>query len=237
MKEFELEALSEYDGKDEKPVYIVHQGRVFDVTQSKLWKGGVHMKRHHAGRDLTTDFGGAPHGTEVFERYPQVGVIKKEEAPERFMPEILTLMLQRFPMLRRHPHPMTVHFPIAFMLSATMFNFLYLITGIASFETTALHCLGAGVLFAPLVIATGLYTWWLNYMAKPITPIKIKITVSIVLFITSLIAFVWRIGDPEILHSFTVLSAIYFLLILALTPLVVIIGWYGAGLTFPIEKD
>ncbi len=142
MKEFELEALSEYDGKDEKPVYIVHQGRVFDVTQSKLWKGGVHMKRHHAGRDLTTDFGGAPHGTEVFERYPQVGIIKKEEAPERSMPEMLTLLLHRFPMLRRHPHPMTVHFPIAFMLSATMFTFLYLITGIASFETTALHCLG-----------------------------------------------------------------------------------------------
>lgn len=60
MKEFELEALAEYDGKDGRPVYIVHQGRVFDVSQSRMWKGGLHMKRHHAGRDLTTDFGGAP---------------------------------------------------------------------------------------------------------------------------------------------------------------------------------
>jgi len=237
MKEFELEALPEYDGKDGKPVYIIHQGRVFDVSQSKMWKGGLHMKRHHAGKDLTTDFGGAPHGTEVFERYPQVGIIKKPETPERAMPEFLAQLLHRFPMLRRHPHPMTVHFPIVFMLSATMFNFLYLMTGIDSFETTALHCLGAGVLFTPLVMATGLYTWWLNYMAKPIIPIKIKIGVSIGLFITSLSAFIWRIADPDLLHTFTALSAIYFLLILALTPLVVIIGWYGANLTFLLERD
>jgi predicted heme/steroid binding protein/uncharacterized membrane protein len=237
MKEFELEALSEYDGKDGKPVYIVHQGRVFDVSQSKLWKGGLHMKRHHAGTDLTTDFGGAPHGTEVFERYPQVGVVKPQEASERPIPEGLSRLLQRFPMLRRHPHPMTVHFPIVFMLSATLFNFLYLLTGAESFETTAWHCLGAGVLFTPVVIATGLYTWWLNYMARPITPIKIKITVSIVLFVVSTTAFLWRFFSPQVLHSFSGLNAIYFLLIVALTPLVIIIGWFGANLTFPIEKD
>ena len=237
MNEFELEALSEYDGKDGKPVYIVHQGKVFDVSQSKMWKGGLHMKRHHAGRDLTVDFGGAPHGTEVFERYPQVGIIKKVETPERVIPEIVSRLLQRFPMLRRHPHPMTVHFPIVFMLSATMFNFLYLISGFESFETTALHCLGAGVLFTPVAMGTGLYTWWLNYMAKPITPIKIKISVSVILFITSVIAFIWRLAVPDILHSFTGLSAIYFLLLLALTPLVIIIGWFGANLTFPIEKE
>jgi predicted heme/steroid binding protein/uncharacterized membrane protein len=237
MKEYDPKVLSEYDGKDGNPVYIVHQGRVFDVSESKLWKGGLHMKRHHAGRDLTTDFGGAPHGTEVFERYPQVGVIKKEETPERAIPEMLSRLIQRFPMLRRHPHPMTVHFPIVFMLSTSLFNFLYLTTGIESFETTALHCLGAGVLFTPVAVSTGLYTWWLNYMAKPITPIKIKFSVSIVLFITSLIVFVWRLAVPDILHSFTVLSALYFVMVLGLTPLVVVIGWFGAHLTFPVEKD
>jgi predicted heme/steroid binding protein/uncharacterized membrane protein len=239
MREFDLEELSAHDGRDDKPVYIVHQGRVFDVSQSKLWKGGLHMKRHHAGKDLTTDFGGAPHGTEVFERYPQVGVIKKQAVavPERAIPEIFSRLIQRFPMLRRHPHPMTVHFPIVFMLSATLFNFLYLITGFESFETTGLHCLGAGVLFTPVAMATGLYTWWLNYMAKMITPIKIKITVSVTLFFLSAIAFGWRLAVPDILHSWTAQSAVYFLLLLALTPLVVIIGWFGANLTFPIEKD
>ncbi len=86
-------------------------------------------------------------------------------------------------------------------------------------------------------MATGLYTWWLNYMAKPITPVKIKIVTSIVLLIVSAIAFIWRLLVPDVLHSLTALSAVYFLLILALTPLVVIIGWYGANLSFPIERD
>ena len=48
-----------------------------------------------------------------------------------------------FPMLRRHPHPMTIHFPIVFMFSTTLFTLLYFLTGVRSFELTALNCLGA----------------------------------------------------------------------------------------------
>ncbi len=64
MKEFDPESIAEFDGKDGKPVYVVHRGRVFDVSESKLWKGGLHMKRHHAGKDMTTDIQAAPHGPE-----------------------------------------------------------------------------------------------------------------------------------------------------------------------------
>ena len=50
MKEFSAQELLEYNGEDGKPVYIVHQGKVYDVSDSKLWKTGLHMKRHPAGR-------------------------------------------------------------------------------------------------------------------------------------------------------------------------------------------
>ncbi len=155
MKEIDSRELSEGNGQDGKPVYIAHQGKVFDVSESKLWKGGLHMKRHHAGKDLTTDIQGAPHGTEVLERYPQVAVLKKGEGAEREIPESLSRLLSRFPMLRRHPHPMTIHFPIVFMFSTTLFNLLYLLTGVRSFELTALNCLGAGILFTPVAMVTG----------------------------------------------------------------------------------
>jgi predicted heme/steroid binding protein/uncharacterized membrane protein len=238
MKEFYPEELLEFDGKDGKPVYIAHQGKVYDVSGSKLWKGGVHMKRHHAGQDLTTDIRAAPHEADVLERYPQIGIVKKkEDVPERVAPKALEKLLRRYPMLRRHPHPMTVHFPIVFMIAAPVFAVLYLLTGNQSFETTSFHCLGTGLFFTPIVILTGFYTWWLNYFAKPTRPISIKQILSGVLLVVALIAFRWRLGVPDVLIDFGPLSIIYLLLVLSLAPMVATIGWFGAELTFPIERE
>ena len=238
MKEFDVASLAECNGQDEKPVYIAHHGRVFDVSASKLWSGGLHMKRHHAGADLSTDIQAAPHGSEVLERYPQVGILKKtSEAQEPSMPRILSELLARYPMLRRHPHPMTVHFPIVFLFSVTIFNLLYLITGIKSFEVTAFHCLGGAVLFTPIAGATGVLTWWLNYLARPLQPVRIKMRLVPIMWVLSVIAFIWRITTPDILESFTTASFIYFLLIHSFLPLVIVVGWFGAQMTFPIEKD
>jgi predicted heme/steroid binding protein len=98
-------------------VYIAYDGKVYDVSESKLWKTGAHMMRHESGEDLTADIGGAPHDTEVLERFPQVGILKPEKDPmDEHIPDVLLAVFRMIPMLRRHPHPMTVHFPIAFMM-------------------------------------------------------------------------------------------------------------------------
>jgi predicted heme/steroid binding protein/uncharacterized membrane protein len=235
MKEFDPKALEQFNGENGQPVYVAHKGKVYDVSESKLWKGGLHMKRHHAGKDLTTDIKGSPHGPELLERFTQVGTLK-QEAQEREIPKALSWLLARAPMLRRHPHPMTVHFPIVFMFSTTIFNILYLITGAKSFELTALHCLGAGILFIPVAIITGFYTWWLNYMAKPTQAVSIKRFVSILMFVVAVVAFVWRLLATNILDSWGLWSVIYLVLVLSFLPLVTVIGWFGAQLTFPIEK-
>jgi predicted heme/steroid binding protein/uncharacterized membrane protein len=237
MKEIDSKELENCNGQDGKPVYVAHGGRVIDVTQSKLWKGGLHMKRHHAGKDMTTEIKAAPHGVEVLERYPQVGVMKRENAADRQLPKTLAWLLARVPMLRRHPHPMTVHFPIVFMFSATVFTVLYLITGDAAFEVTAFHCLGGGILFTPVAILTGFYTWWLNYQARPVKAVRIKQIFSLILFGAEITGFIWRILVPDILTTFRPASAIYLGLVLSFLPLVTIIGWHGAKLTFPIEGE
>ena len=36
MREFDVEALSEFNGKDGKPTYVAHEGKVYDVSASKL---------------------------------------------------------------------------------------------------------------------------------------------------------------------------------------------------------
>lgn len=235
MKEFDLEELSQFNGDNGKPIYIAAQGKVIDVSDSKLWKTGLHMKRHRAGKDLTTDLKAAPHDLDRLDRFSQVGVLKKD-ASEREIPQFLASLIRKYPLLRRHPHPMTVHFPIVFMFSTTLFNILYLVTGIKAFETTALHCLGAGILFTPVSTLTGWYTWWLNYMAKPTRATTIKKRASLILFSVELIVFGWRLSVPDILDSFGLASTVYFLLILSLSVQVTIIGWFGAHLTFPVEE-
>jgi predicted heme/steroid binding protein/uncharacterized membrane protein len=236
MKEFDAQELSEYNGQNKKPVYIAHRGKVYDVSQSKLWRTGFHMRRHHAGRDLTADIQAAPHGIEVFEKYPQVGVLKKEVA-EIKIPRPLAWLISKVPFLRRHPHPMTVHFPIVFGLSTAAFNLIYLITGVKSFENTALHCLAAGIFFSVVAITTGLYTWWLNYLAKPLKPVRIKIPLTLTLLVMEIIVLIWRIKVPTVLDSINIAAIIYLLLILSFVPMISIIGWYGASMTFPIEKE
>ena len=236
MQEFDIAELEKFDGNNGRPVYVAYKGKVYDVSNSKLWKNGLHMKRHHAGNDLTADIQGAPHEPDVLERYPQVGTLKKE-VEELEIPQSLARLLEKVPMLRRHPHPMTVHFPIVFAFSTTVFNILYLLTGIKSLEITALHCLAAGILFTIVAIATGLYTWWLNYMAKPLKAVKIKLPLSITLFVIQFIAFVWRLKVPDVMDSIQGVNILYFLLVLAVFPMVVVIGWFGAFLTFPVEHD
>ena len=235
MQEFDIAELEKFDGNNGRPVYVAHKGKVYDVSNSKLWKNGLHMKRHHAGHDLTADIQGAPHEPDLLGRYPQVGTLKKEVV-ELEIPRPLAWLLGKVPMLRRHPHPMTVHFPIVFAFSTTIFNILYLVIGNKSLEITALHCMGAGILFTAVAIATGLYTWWINYMSKPLKAVKVKMPLSITLLVTQIIAFVWRLKVPDVIDSIQGVNIIYLLLVLSLLPMVIVIGWFGAFLTFPVEN-
>jgi predicted heme/steroid binding protein/uncharacterized membrane protein len=235
MKEFDAAELADFNGENGKPIYIAHAGKVYDVSESKLWRNGLHMKRHKAGGDLTADIQAAPHEVDVLERYPQVGVLKKEVV-EQQLPQVLDWLLKKVPMLRRHPHPMTVHFPIVFAFCTPVFIILYLITGNKSFEMTALHCLAGGIIFSLIAISTGLYTWWLNYFAKPLKAVKIKIPLAFAMLITEIVIFIWRMMLPDVLEIMGGAGIVYLLLVISLIPMITIIGWFGASMTFPVEK-
>ncbi|EPR37537.1 cytochrome b5 [Desulfovibrio sp. X2] len=242
---FSPEELARNDGSEGKPVYVAVDGKVVDLSESKLWKNGRHMNRHTAGGNMSEEIKAAPHGPELLERFPQIGVMQEEgqaapkkretkqnEADDQGLPAIV----RRFPILKRHPHPMTVHFPIVFSLAAAGFTLLYLLTGAKTFDAGALDCLGANVLFTPVAIFTGLATWRFNYGTRFIRPVLVKLVLSPLLFLASLSAFIWRLGVPDILEAGAPGHLTYVWLVLALAPVVSIIGWFGAGLTFPSEK-
>ena len=231
MKEFTPEELSSFNGKDSRPVYIALQGKVYDVSQSPLWSKGLHMNRHPAGKDLAGEISAAPHGTEVLERYPQVGVLKKGAAEElKHLPPGLQNLLQRFPIARRHPHPMVVHFPIALLMASSLLVLLYLIFKNPSFESTSFHLLILGAIASPFAMATGLLTWWVNYRLKVTLFVKRKIQFSILLLIFEIILILWRSSASQISNP------IYFIMVVILTPIVSILGYYGGQMTFPAEQ-
>ena len=236
MREFELEKLREFDGKEGRPAYVVYDGKVYDVSGSKRWKGGLHMNRHHAGNDLTTDIQAAPHDPDILERYPQVGTLKKATETDSQLPQALSRFLATAPFFRRHPHPMTIHFPIAFTFATFAFTFLYLITGLEHFEITAFYCLGAAVFFTPVAIVTGFYTWWVNYGARSIRTVRMKQKLSFLLLSIEIGLFLWQWKHPHLLQTLNWQAFLYLLLILFMFFVVSMIGWFGASLTFPLEK-
>ena len=232
MKELTREQFSSFNGKDGKPAYVAFQGKIYDVTASRLWPKGLHMNRHASGRDLTSDFSAAPHGTEVLDRYPQVAVLKKEPPEElKHLPAFLQDLLQRFPLARRHPHPMLVHFPIAFLMGASLFGFLRFLLGYPSFETAGAYLLILGAIASPFAMATGLLTWWINYRLKLTFFVKRKIQLSILLILFECTLILWQWLDPGVLVPGT--NLIYFLMALLLAPIVGLLGYYGGQMTFP----
>jgi uncharacterized membrane protein len=147
---------------------------------------------------------------------------------------LVTRLVTRFPRLRRQLHPMIIHFPITFLLSATFFGLLYLVTRIKSFQTTSWHCLGGGVLFMPPAMWSGILTEKLNFPDPPRNA-RLERILSPLLIAVGLVAFIWGLADPNILDHLQGWNLIYLFLLLALPPLVLAAGFIGGMLTFPLE--
>ena len=78
MKTFTRAELARCDGREDRPACIGYRGRVYDVSDSFLWKEGRHQALHQAGMDLTGVLGEAPHGEDLLERVPLIGALAEE---------------------------------------------------------------------------------------------------------------------------------------------------------------
>ncbi|MBN1193575.1 MAG: cytochrome B5 [Coriobacteriia bacterium] len=74
MREFTLEDLKQFDGREGRPAYVAYDGGVYDVSDSGMWFDGDHEGLHAAGQDLTGAHDDAPHDVHIID-FPKVGTL------------------------------------------------------------------------------------------------------------------------------------------------------------------
>ena len=72
IKTYTRSQLALRNGQDREEIWVAYHGRIYDVSESRLWKNGKHYE-HWAGQDLTDELPDAPHTETVFERFQVIG--------------------------------------------------------------------------------------------------------------------------------------------------------------------
>ncbi len=237
MKVFTKDELAQNNGVEERPTYVAVLGKVYDLSTSKRWIKGSHMRRHSAGQDLTTDLQSAPHGPEVLERFTDIGTLI-EERPQEFsgLRGTIENFLNSNPFFRRHPHPAMVHVPIAFFMVIPILQIIALATKSYYTEWTAFCCFVIGALGLAPAIATGYFTWWINYEARDSQIIVTKRKLAWLALVVSLVAIYLRIflvSNP--VSIFNGATFVYTTILIILAVAVSTIGFLGGKLTFPYD--
>jgi predicted heme/steroid binding protein/uncharacterized membrane protein len=228
MKKVTGEELARGTGEDGGPALVAVDGKVYDVAASGLWKGGRHMGIHRAGRDLSAEIKAAPHGAEVLGRADEVGEVA-EPAPAsgpgaHVEPPALVSMI-----LSRHPHPVSVHFPIALSVAGALFEILGLALGCEDLERGGFYNIVFAAVAAPGAIGAGLLSWRYNYAATMTAIFRGKILLSVLYMVLVVAAVAARLVFPDD----ATWRWIHLALVVALPPVALGLGYLGGRITFP----
>lgn len=80
---YTTDELATFDGQEGRAAYVAYKGVVYDLSQSRLWKGGSHLRKHNAGQDMTDLLKTAPHGEEKVLAMPVAGnLLLNTEKPQ-----------------------------------------------------------------------------------------------------------------------------------------------------------
>ena len=215
--------LKNFNGKDSRPSYVAIGGKIYDVSGSPRWAEGRHMGRHSAGEELNDGLTNAPHDEEVLSRFPLVGELVMEDAEPK-------TLAQRIADL--YPHPIIVHFPIAFSTTVPLLSLLYLLTGETSFELASSYILTLGLLASPFCGLSGAFSWKINYngVRSPDFNRKIRFTIAFVALVSA--CFIWRFMDTSVLLDRTVSSYLYLALQLGAALIAGLLGHTGGKIVF-----
>lgn len=233
MAQMSKDELHQFDGKEGNKAYVAFEGKIYDFTESKLWRNGVHLKTHHAGHDLTMAMKAAPHGPEVMERFESVAELIEEKAVEAAKPAMKTPGRLATMILDQHPHPISVHFPIALSISAAFLAILSLYIPNQALEKAALYNMIFAAVTTPASIFTGVLSWYYNYGGIWTHIYRMKTLLSIVLVALFAVALIVHFGFLTSGQNDGFWHWLYAISVLFTAPTVMGLGYYGGKITFP----
>lgn len=263
METMTLEELGQYDGKDGRRAYTAYKGKIYDVTDSKFWKNGVHVRKHFAGIDLTESMGKAPHGDEVFAKFEPVALLedsksiaiasdendqknknsdpeciactpqthrkaKEEESDQmEFIKDYLRGWYRKY-----HPHPITVHFPIALHYFAAFMDVLFFFNPIVAYEISVFYSFTFSTVGGVAAMFPGILSWWINYNLVKQKAFLIKLLMAIITLFLGIVAICQRWVFPEVAWDFGIQGFIYHSIIFITVVTVTINAYFGGKVTW-----
>lgn len=225
------EELEQYDGKEGRPAYIAYKGVIYDVTDNIHWEGGEHMGQLHAGQDLTPYLEQAPHGEEVFEELKRVGTLEADPAEPSASPEKGESGVREW-YRKYHPHPMTVHFPIALHFFAGGMDLLFLADPTEAYEISVFYAFFAATFMGGVAMIPGLLSWGINYGFSKARAFMVKLYVSILTVVLGTIVIIMRLESPDLAYGDGAASYVYHGTVFGTVACVIILGYYGGKISW-----
>ncbi len=133
-------------------------------------------------------------------------------------------------------HPVAAHFPNGLVPTAVLFLLLTLLAGSGYAEHTVFFLLTVVLAVVPVSIASGIYDWRTRYGGERAKIFFKKIALALALLLLLGTATSLRAARPELWSEGGFLRWLYAALVLAMLPLVVLLGHYGAKLAHQWRK-
>jgi len=235
--------LKRYNGRNGEKAYVAFRGKVYDVTESSFWKEGQHEEMHSAGEDLTEMMADAPHGDEVFEQMPVVATLQEEPAQERSEVKekprsnhntdtvASKAELQHWYKIY-HPHPMTIHFPIALHLFAAGIDLLFFYSPSDAYAKAVFYALLVSTIMGFVAMIPGIFSWWVNYSFSMRRPFVVKLVVSLLTLLLGIIGIILYLEDPGIVYEASLEGITYHAIVLFTGMSVIALAYYGGQIVW-----
>ncbi len=128
-------------------------------------------------------------------------------------------------------HAIAAHFSNGLIPVAVLYLLLALPTGDAFFEHTVIHLLVIVVMAIPFSFVSGIVDWKKKYKGAKAPVFEKKIRLGIALCVLALSATSVRLFVPGVMAEQGLLHWVYVSMLLAMLPVVVLLGHHGGKLT------